>query len=1196
MAGMTAYVNFQGRYEQMIAQSRVAGMAAGTAAGGGVTSGMASALKKFALPAAIAAAGVGAFKLGKTFQEAYNTIRVGTGATGQALKSLEKDFKAVAANTPASFGDTATAIADLNTRLGVTGKPLQDLSLQFIRLSRLTKSDLPTNIASVTRAFGDWEVATADQGEQLDYFFRAAQASGATVDELAQKVVQFGAPLRQVGFSIDEATAMFATFEKAGVNVQTMMPGLRQALRSFLEDGRDPAEALKETFEGIQKGTISAADAMKIFGARAGADMVEAIRQGRFDIEDFTAALENNSETIAQAAKDTSSFSGKMGLLKNKVLVGLEPIATRVYDAINSGLGAIIPVAGTVTGAMGQIFSVLADGDFVGGGPFSEDSPLIVGLLYARDLIGEFVSWRLQRLGEAWGWVAAQVQSVDWEMIWQTVFGTVRTLIDNVIWAWASMQYALTEGSANLGGWVGRLQSAALTAQRAFMAVRDAADELVARVRRIDWADVWSEISDGFTRAGEWLAGTAVGEWVAEIAAAITSYVRSIDWGEVWSTITENVGGAIDAIRGFDWRGMFSDIVDFMRPAVDAAGDLADSFTDLVAPVRDLVVAVGSALAPLLRTVWPIVRTLGVALAGVAYIMHKYFVFQMRAAAVVISWVADKILPALTWTITNVVAPVIRAFVDYWLWAWTRVGAAASWLWGTILQPVFSAIWGYITTILIPTWQFMFQVVSTVFQGIWMAIQFAWGVVQPIFSAIVGFIRDQLVTQLEGLRVGAERVWGAVTTAVAVHWATVEPILSGVVSFVRDTLIPVWDGIAGAVGRAFDRVPDIIGSALRSAGNVVAGFLRGAAGIADGVGLDEIAGGLRNAAVAADMWGEASSSYSSGGGSGGGPLRQFAAGGYVPGPLSDMRDTVPAMLMPGEYVLTRKMVRDAGIGNLEAWRRNGFAEGGVVGAAAGALLGPGASAALSGGKTAYEKLQDIAGGALERVWPEMGGAEGLLGMIPGTVNYVRSKVIDFIKGEADKKANEFEAPAGGWGAGAVAAAEWIRTAMGITGVPDWWFGHLMHRANLESGFNPRAINLWDSNAAKGVPSKGLMQTIEPTFRAYAMPGMGDIWNPIHNTVAAIRYIQARYGSILNTNPNTGYAAGGLVTVHGKSFDTGGVLAPGWNLVKNMTGDKEPLYRGDGGPSIVVEHMEVRDRVDADAFLQAASARVRMGVI
>lgn len=67
----------------------------------------------------------------------------------------------------------------------------------------------------------------------------------------------------------------------------------------------------------------------------------------------------------------------------------------------------------------------------------------------------------------------------------------------------------------------------------------------------------------------------------------------------------------------------------------------------------------------------------------------------------------------------------------------------------------------------------------------------------------------------------------------------------------------------------------------------------------------------------------------------------------------------------------------------------------------------------------------------------------------------------------------------------------------------------------ESGGNPRAINLWDINAKRGTPSKGLFQTIDPTFNRYKLPGMDDIWNPVHNAVAAIRYIIARYGTVFN---------------------------------------------------------------------------------
>lgn len=67
----------------------------------------------------------------------------------------------------------------------------------------------------------------------------------------------------------------------------------------------------------------------------------------------------------------------------------------------------------------------------------------------------------------------------------------------------------------------------------------------------------------------------------------------------------------------------------------------------------------------------------------------------------------------------------------------------------------------------------------------------------------------------------------------------------------------------------------------------------------------------------------------------------------------------------------------------------------------------------------------------------------------------------------------------------------------------------------ESGGNPHAINLWDSNAVAGHPSKGLMQTIDSTFAAHALPGHRDIWNPVDNIIAGVRYAVSRYGSISN---------------------------------------------------------------------------------
>ncbi|MGW1713730.1 transglycosylase SLT domain-containing protein [Streptomyces sp. NPDC002156] len=95
---------------------------------------------------------------------------------------------------------------------------------------------------------------------------------------------------------------------------------------------------------------------------------------------------------------------------------------------------------------------------------------------------------------------------------------------------------------------------------------------------------------------------------------------------------------------------------------------------------------------------------------------------------------------------------------------------------------------------------------------------------------------------------------------------------------------------------------------------------------------------------------------------------------------------------------------------------------------------------------------------------------------------------------------------------------WIRESLDImaqNGIPGTYNG-IYRNIIRESSGNPNAINLWDSNAAAGTPSKGLLQVIDPTFAAYHVAGTSyDPYDPIANITAACNYAAARYGSIDN---------------------------------------------------------------------------------
>ena|GEM_PF-3227224 len=85
--------------------------------------------------------------------------------------------------------------------------------------------------------------------------------------------------------------------------------------------------------------------------------------------------------------------------------------------------------------------------------------------------------------------------------------------------------------------------------------------------------------------------------------------------------------------------------------------------------------------------------------------------------------------------------------------------------------------------------------------------------------------------------------------------------------------------------------------------------------------------------------------------------------------------------------------------------------------------------------------------------------------------------------------------------------EWVNQAVKITGVDEDWKPYLEWLVEHESNGNPRAVN---PRAVGREHATGLMQTLPSTFRAHAAPGMTDIYNPVHNLVAAIGYIKGRY--------------------------------------------------------------------------------------
>ncbi|MGN9019904.1 phage tail tape measure protein [Lachnospiraceae bacterium HCP1S3_A10] len=291
-------------------------------------------------------------EVGKAFESAKNTIRIGTGATGDALNDLYADMKAVYKEVPTSLEDASGAIADYNTRLGLTGEPLQELSKQAIQVNKLLGEDISTTIEDSSKAFQQWGISASDMSKEMDYIFKVSQSTGTGFNELMSNMQTYGVQLQEMGYDFDTSAALMGQLDKAGVNTGQVLGGLSKSVATMAADGLSASEGLQKYVEQIKNAgsaTEATAIASEVFGKKSAAVMVDAIRDGTFSASELTASLQASSETIDTAAQDTYTFSDKLKMLKQNAETSLEPIASGLIDIaqkalpyIDQGLNAII--------------------------------------------------------------------------------------------------------------------------------------------------------------------------------------------------------------------------------------------------------------------------------------------------------------------------------------------------------------------------------------------------------------------------------------------------------------------------------------------------------------------------------------------------------------------------------------------------------------------------------------------------------------------------------------------------------------------------------------------------------------------------------------------------------------------------------------------------------------------------------------
>lgn len=298
----------------------------------------------------IVAAGAAATAAFNEVQKGLNIVTQKTGATGEALAGMQESVKNIAKTVPADFETIGAAVGEVNTRFGLQGQELENLSAQFVKFAKLNETDVSTSIDQVQKAMAAFGVPAEEAGGMLDLLNKVGQDTGISMDTLTQSLVANAPALQAMGFTANQAATFLGQLEVSGVDSAKVMTGLQKALVNGAKAGKTMPEVMNEIQQSIV-GATSETEAMnaasELFGAKAGPAIATAARSGALDFNSLASSVTHAegslNETFENTLTPAEKFQTTMNALKvtgyeiaNTVLPMIQPVLDKISTAVQN--------------------------------------------------------------------------------------------------------------------------------------------------------------------------------------------------------------------------------------------------------------------------------------------------------------------------------------------------------------------------------------------------------------------------------------------------------------------------------------------------------------------------------------------------------------------------------------------------------------------------------------------------------------------------------------------------------------------------------------------------------------------------------------------------------------------------------------------------------------------------------------------
>lgn len=1139
----------------------------------------------------IMAVGTGMVAAAKEVGAGSKTIIKMTGATGKEAANLEKAYKSAASHVAGSMGDIATAVGSVRQRFNdLSDKEVQKATEEFMKFSKVTGTDVGESVRLVSRAMGDANMKSSEYRKMLNMLLVASQKTGISIETLTESITKYGAPMRQLGFSTQQSVAMFAQWEKAGVTTEKAFSGMRIAISGWMKQGKNASVEFQKTVKGIQDGTISTSEAMQIFGRKGGADMVDAIKQGRFNFEEFSKTLSNTNGALDKTYKNSLGSTDKLQIEMNKLKVAAAGSGSKILKSLLPSLTKVMDAAASAAEKFAalpeptQSFILKLAGIAAAAGPVSSGiGGVLQGVGKLSDVFGKFAGAKAAKaITEAGTASAGAAEGM----------GAAATAAEGL----GGATVAGTAGAAGLGASLGSILTVAgpvgIGIGAVAVAIRSYHQQQATANQMTDYA-----VSKADKLANSTNALTAR---VNGLSGSFTSSVATV---QAHAALADNLNGKLQSLvatqgRTAGGQAQIKQMVDKLNqivPGLNLAYDAqANKLSQTNAQIKDHI---KNMVEEAKQTAAQQVLVKAYKAQYEAQYKQAQIEEQLKTNRNKLNKLSEKqdaLMKSGGWAQHGKELTKIKGASDKLNESNKSLNNSLSKVKKNYADSGHAA-----------------KAAEKVLNG---------------SAKDMGVAFSQMRSKSKGTGKAVEKNVKIDSHAVAKN-------TSAVVNQTRAAFnkIPAAarTSAKGATA-AFNSQNGAIGAAGRNAGNRYVSGVRSKRGAAQQSGIyvtqglnqgmksqipatkkttNKLVSSIKNTFVKGlGIHSPARVTYEYGRYTGLGFINGLSStqiGKYTRATVSDMKKAFSKNKFSAEANVNylddnaKKEVTwmrkydggsvvkgaDGGKGNRfintmlelvnnnshgysqsDRWgpdfdcsssiiyslKKTGFAVGNAsyTGNMSSELTKHGWARIPNNGKPKKGDILlndakhvglSLGGGKTAGFHgtyghPEKGDQTGKEASVGKYYNFPWNAYLRYKKGFGDSLADAIEevynfkkygiasgdiygadGDGGGFGGGKVSGklGDWVKQALKLTGQPMSLAAGLVRAAKAESGGNPRAVNNWDINARLGHPSKGLMQTIDSTFNAYKMKGHGNIWNPVDNLIASIRYMIARYGSVAN---------------------------------------------------------------------------------